>query len=90
MRIVLELPFMMYKEIFMDLNVSNLSIFSVMACPVPLKYRDKDLDVGPLNHYWMLIKFIVVCPGDIMDTFEVRKCTKTYFKAFCDCLPKSG
>ena len=47
-----------------------------MMFPVPLRYPDEDLDVGPLNHYWLLIKFIMVCPGDIMETFEVRKFTK--------------
>ena len=32
---------------------------------------EEDLDVTPLNHYCLLIKFIMVCPGDIIDLFEV-------------------
>lgn len=47
-----------------------------MVCPVPMKYPDEDLDVGPLNQYWLLIKFIMASPGDIMETFEVRRCIK--------------
>ena len=50
-----------------------------MACPIPPFYdfdSDKDLDVTLLNHYWLLIKFIMVCPGDIMELFGVWKCSK--------------
>ena len=52
--------------------------FQQTACPVPPLYgfdEEEDLDVTPLKHYWLLIKFIMVCPGDI-DLFEVQKCSK--------------
>ena len=52
---------MMYREIFMDLKVSNLFNILDMVCPIPPLYDEEDLDVTPLNHYWLLIKFIMVC-----------------------------
>ena len=70
----------MYRDIFMDLKVSNFFYIFKMACPVPPFYGfdsdEEDLDVTPLNHYWLLIKFIMVCPGDIMELFEVQKSSK--------------
>ena len=31
-------------------------------------------DIGPLSHYWMILKYIVIYPGVEIDTFEVAPC----------------
>ena len=31
-------------------------------------------DIGPLLHYWMILKYIVIYPGAEIDTFEVVPC----------------
>ena len=31
-------------------------------------------DVGPLSHYWMILKYTVIYPGVEIDTFEVAPC----------------
>ena len=59
----------------------KMFLLKIMVCSVPPLYGfdtsdEDDLDVTPLNHYWLLIKFIMVCPWDIMELFEVQKCTK--------------
>lgn len=38
--------------------------------------EEDDQNVSALNDYWLIIKFIMVCSGDILELFEVRKCTK--------------
>ena len=55
--------------------------FSQMAQPIPslidkdLEYNELTLeDLGPLSHYWMLVKFIVIYPGVELETFEVAQC----------------
>ena len=51
-----------------------------MAQPIP-GLIDLDIDhnltlddLGPLSHYWMLVKFIVIYPGVELENFEVGQC----------------
>ena len=42
---------------------------------IDLEHNDLTLDdLGPLSHYWMLVKFIVIYPGVELETFEVGQC----------------
>ena len=52
-----------------------------MAQPIPslidldIEHNDLTLDdLGPLSHYWMLVKFIVIYSGVELETFEVGQC----------------
>ena len=52
-----------------------------MAQPFPsligidLEHSDLTLDdLGPLSHYWMVVKFIVIYTGVELETFEVAQC----------------
>ena len=56
-------------------------LFSQMAQPIPslidleLEHNELTLDdLGPLSHYWMIVKFIVIYPGVELETFEVAQC----------------
>ena len=51
-----------------------------MAQPIP-GLIDLDIehnltldDLGPLSHYWMPVKFIVIYPGVELENFEIGQC----------------
>ena len=52
-----------------------------MAQPIPsltdldMEHNELTLeDLGPLSHYWMILKYVVIYPGVEIDTFEVTAC----------------
>ena len=52
-----------YSEIFMDLKRYENFVF----------YMDDSLDASPLSQYWMLVKWIMVSPGDEIELFAYGK-----------------
>ena len=52
-----------------------------MAQPIPslmdfdMEHNELTLeDLGPISHYWLILKYVVIYPGVEIDTFEVAPC----------------
>ena len=38
------------------------------------EHHDLTEDIGPLSHYWMFVKYIVIYPGVEIDNYKVIPC----------------